>query len=103
MCVEGTVNRKSRQQLLVSLAKHFNLDPTSIVEGDKQKAAVQRFSDDVSDLKLVQDVLENMDGDERHNYKSLRDKVASCDHVRKKKQWMHWYQEKVQEKKVLGC
>ena len=44
-----------------------------------------------------------MDGDERRNYKSLRDKVASCEHMLKKKQWMHWYQEKVQEKKVLGC
>ena len=101
--VEGNVIRKSPKQLLISLAKHLNLNPNSIVEGGKNKASTQRFSSDVTDLKLVQDVLENMDGDERHNYKSLRDKVASCEHMLKKKQWMHWYQEKVQEKKVLGC
>ena len=101
--VEGNVIRKSPKQLLISLAKHLNLNPNSIVEGDKNKASTQRFSSDVTDLKLVQDVLENMDGDERRNYKSLRDKVASCEHMLKKKQWMHWYQEKVQEKKVLGC
>ena len=102
LCIEGNVACKSRKQLLISLAEFLDLDPTKIVEEDQKKASAQRFSDDVSDLKLVQDVLENMDSDERNNYKSLRDKVASCDHVRKKKQWMHWYQEKVQEKKVLG-
>ena len=42
-CVDGTVNRKSRTQLLISLAKHLNLDPDWIVEGDKKNASTQRF------------------------------------------------------------
>ena len=102
-CVEGNVKNKSRKQLLLSVAKHLGLDPDHLVELDKKQSSTQSFSRDVSDLKLVQDVLENMDGDERHTYKTLRDKVASHDHVQKKKQWMHWLQEKREGIKVLGC
>ena len=102
-CVEGKVKGKSRKHLLLSVAKHLGLDPDHLVELDKKQSSTQSFSRDVSDLKLVQDVLENMDGDERHTYKTLRDKVASHDHVQKRKQWMHWLQEKREEIKVLGC
>ena len=102
-CVEGNVKNKSRKQLLLSVAKHLGLDPDHLVDLDKKQSSTQSFSRDVSDLQLVQDVLENMDGDERHTYKGLRDKVASHDHVQKRKQWMHWLKEKREEVKVLGC
>ena len=102
-CVEGNVKNKSRKQLLLSVAKHLGLDPDHLVDLDKNQSSTQSFSHDVSDLQLIQDVLENMDGDERHSYKALRDKVASHDHVQKKKQWMHWLKEKREEVKVLGC
>lgn len=102
-CVQGKVQGKSRKHLLISVAKHLGLDPQHLVDLDKQKSSTQSFSRDVSDLQLVQDVLENMDGDERHTYKALRDKVASHDHVQKRKQWMHWLHEKLEENKVLGC
>ena len=92
-CVEGNVKNKSRKQLLLSVAKHLGLDPDHLVDLDKKQSSTQSFSRDVSDLQLVQDVLENMDGDERHTYKGLRDKVASHDHVQKRKQWMHWLKE----------
>ena len=100
-CVEGNVKNKSRKQLLLSVAKHLGLDPDHLVDLDKKPSSTQSFSRDVSDLQLVQDVLENMDGDERHTYKGLRDKVASHDHVQKRKQWMHWLKEKREEVKVL--
>ena len=65
-CVQGNVKNKSRKQLLLSVAKHLGLDPDHLVDLDKKQSSTQSFSRDVSDLQLVQDVLENMDGDERH-------------------------------------
>jgi len=78
----------SGKHLLLALANHLGLDLACIVE---KKSSTQSFSRDVSDLNLVQDVLENMDRDERHTYKMFREKVASHGHFVKRRQWAHWF------------
>ena len=102
-CVTGNVKNKSRKQLLLSVAKHLAWILTILWTWTRN--SLPRKASHVTSLicSWFRMSWRTWDGDERHTYKGLRDKVASHDHVQKRKQWMHWLKEKREEVKVLGC
>ena len=98
-CVQGNAMSKNRAKLLTALADHVGFAADELLQSDKSSCA--STSGDLSfDASLVKQVLDNMEGDEKHEYGKLKTKVDENDDVTKKKQWRKWFQEKVDEVKA---
>lgn len=100
-CIENP-HKITRKTLLTALGNHLHMNVDVLLESDRTGKSHDKANESSIDATLVQQLIGNLDDDERNDYSQLHDKAKAKEHDRKRKQWKMWMKEKMDEVKAIG-